>query len=363
MLFIGPLPEPVTGQSLACRVLVDGLPRDYRLELVDLTKREFKQGVNSLSRVGEVASIVWRVWRAHRRADVIYLTVSESLAGNLKDLVLYALCYRKLQWMTIHLHGGAGMREILKRGGVLRRLNAFFLKKLGAVIVLGESQREIYRDIVPGHRLRVVPNFAEDDLFTTLERIKEKFGMTNPLRVLFLSNLLPGKGYEELADAFMGLDEAAKASIRIDMAGGFESERSKALFLGRIASEPRIQYHGTVAGERKRALFDQAHLFCLPTYYPYEGQPISILEAYASGCAVLTTNHSGIPDVFRDGTNGFQVAARSVTDLRVALDRARRTPQSLRRMAETNFTTARELYRTSVYQRAVSAVIDEVARR
>ena len=45
LLFIGPLPEPVTGQSLACRVLLDGLPGEYRLELVDLTKREFTQGV------------------------------------------------------------------------------------------------------------------------------------------------------------------------------------------------------------------------------------------------------------------------------------------------------------------------------
>lgn len=363
MLFIGPLPEPVTGQSLACRVLLDGLPSGYRLELVDLTKREFTQGVSSLSRIAEVAGIVWRVWQKHARADVIYLTVSESLAGNLKDLLIYALCFRKLQWMAIHLHGGAGMREIMLRRGVLRTLNAFFLKRLGAVIVLGESQREIYRGVVADHRIHVVPNFAEDSLFTTVDRINAKFDITNPLRVLFLSNLLPGKGHDELVDAFMGLDEASRASMRVDLAGAFESERSKAQFLAKVAGDPRIQYHGTVAGERKRALFDQAHVFCLPTYYPYEGQPISILEAYASGCAVITTNHSGIPDVFRDGTNGFHVATRSVSDLRAALDRAWREPEVLRQMAETNFTTARDLYRTSAYQRAVSGVIDGVARQ
>lgn len=363
LLFIGPLPEPVTGQSLACRVLLDGLPKEYRLELVDLTKREFTQGVSSLSRVAEVGRIVWRVWRRRSRADVIYLTVSESLAGSLKDLVIYALCFRKLQWMAIHLHGGAGMREIMLRRGVLRSLNAFFLRRLGAAIVLGESQREIYRGVVPDERIRVIPNFAQDSLFTTIDRIDAKFERAAPLRVLFLSNLLPGKGYDELVDAFKGLDETSKASMRLDLAGAFESDRARAQLLAKVAGEPHIQYHGTVSGERKRALFDEAHVFCLPTYYPYEGQPISILEAYASGCAVITTNHSGIPDVFRDGTNGFQVEKRSVADLRAALDRALKEPRALRRMAETNFTTARELYRTSVYQRAVSAVIDEVVRR
>jgi glycosyltransferase involved in cell wall biosynthesis len=183
------------------------------------------------------------------------------------------------------------------------------------------------------------------------------------LRVLFLSNLLPGKGHEELADAFMGLDEGSKASIRIDLAGAFESERAKAQFLAKVGGDQRIQYHGTVAGERKRALFDRAHVFCLPTYYPYEGQPISILEAYAAGCAVITTNHSGIPDVFRDGVNGIQVAKRSVGDLRVALERALKEPETLRQMAATNFTIARDVYRTSAYQRAVSGVIDRVARQ
>ena len=363
MLFIGPLPEPVTGQSLACRVLLDGLPKEYRVELVDLTKKEFTQGLSSLSRVGQVAGIIWRVWKKRPGADVIYLTVSESLAGNVKDLVIYALCFRQLHRMAIHLHGGAGMRDIMRGGGALRAINAFFLKRLGGAIVLGESQREIYGGVVPDERIHVVPNFAEDGLFTTVERIGAKFTQPPPLRVLFLSNLLPGKGHDELVDAFMSLDELTKASIRVDLAGGFESEGQKEAFLSRVAGDDRIRYHGTVAGEQKRALFEHAHVFCLPTYYPYEGQPISLLEAYASGCAVITTNHSGIPDVFRDGVNGFEVAKRSVTELRLALERALSAPDQLRQMATTNFTTAHATYRTSEYQRAVSEIIASVARR
>jgi glycosyltransferase involved in cell wall biosynthesis len=63
-------------------------------------------------------------------------------------------------------------------------------------------------------------------------------------------------------------------------------------------------YHGDssaciiVDGPGKKNLFSEAHIFCLPTYYPYEGQPIAILEAFASGCVVITTNHSGISDFF-----------------------------------------------------------------
>ena len=362
VLFIGPLPEPVTGQSLACQVLLDGLRPTHQIDVVDLNKKEFRQGISSTGRVREILKILWRVWQKHGAAEVIYLTVSESLAGNLKDLLIYVLCFNQLGTMVIHLHGGAGMSRIM--GGerpMLRRLNVPFLKRLGGAIVLGQQHVSVYQGVVPDRKIHVVPNFAEDDLFTTPERIQAKFSQTTPLKVLFLSNLLPGKGHHELIDAFLALDERTRAAIQIDLAGGFESERQRQSFLGRIASEPRIRYHGTVAGERKRTLFDQAHVFCLPTYYPYEGQPISILEAYASGCAVITTDHSGIPDIFREGVNGFKVATQSVDDLRHALGRAVAEPDRLRQMATTNLETARASYRTSVYTKTLVQILDSVA--
>jgi len=362
ILFIGPLPEPVTGQSLACRVLLEGLPREHRVELIDLSKKDFRQGFSSAARLIEVLKILWGIWRKRKTANVIYLTVSESFAGNMKDLLIYLLCFSQLAHMVIHLHGGAGMRRImLGERHVLRGLNAFFLRRLGAVIVLGQTHVDIYRGVVPDGRIHIVPNFAEDSLFTSTERIDSKFLRPKPLRILFLSNLLPGKGHEELVEAFLALDEKMKASIEIDLAGGFESEDQKEKFLDRVAGVDKIRYHGTVAGERKRNLLDQAHVFCLPTYYPYEGQPISILEAYASGCAVITTDHSGIRDVFRNEVNGFQVKKRSVADLRTAIERAVADPERLRRMATTNLKTALTSYRTAEYKYALVKIIESVA--
>jgi glycosyltransferase involved in cell wall biosynthesis len=364
ILFIGPLPEPVTGQSIACRVLLEGLRSEHHVELVDLSKKDFRQGLSSTKRVVEVARILWRIWRTRQRADVIYLTVSQSLAGNLKDLCIYLLCYRHLDHLVVHLHGGAGMRRImLGDRAVLRRLNAHFLRRLGAAVVLGQSQVCIYQGIVPDGKIHVVPNCAEDGFFTDLERIDDKFTRTNPLRVLFLSNLLPGKGHDELVQAYLALDERTRASVQIDVAGGFESDRQKDAFLRSVAGVDGIRYHGTVAGERKRSLLDRAHVLCLPTYYPYEGQPISILEAYASGCAVITTNHSGIRDVFRPEVNGFEVAKRSVADLRSAIERAVAEPDCLRQMATHNLQTAVVNYRASEHIRALARILGSVAGR
>ena len=50
---------------------------------------------------------------------------------------------------------------------------------------------------------------------------------------------------------------------------------------------------------------NKCFIFALPTRYPNEGQPISIIEAMGSGMFIITTDHAGIPDVVHNGVNGI----------------------------------------------------------
>lgn len=362
VLFIGPLPEPTTGQSLACQVLLDALLREgYRVEVVNLSKSDFRQGVSSLARIREVLGFIWHIWRRRKAHDVIYLTVAESIAGNVKDLLFYLACFRQSRRVVIHLHGGAGLRKIMLATGWLQKLNAALVRRLGGAIVLGQRHVEIFEKSVEPQRIFVVPNFAPDDLFAPQATIERKFSRVHPLRLLLLSNLLPGKGYQELLSAYLTLPADVQAAIEMDFAGGFESAQHRDEFLARIQGLERVRYHGQVRGEKKRQLFLDAHVFCLPTYYPYEGQPISILEAYAAGCAVITTDHSGIFDVFADGANGLAVTKQSVGSLRAAIERALAAPQELRRMGIANRETADRLYRASTHTERLISVLRQVS--
>ena len=361
ILFIGPFPEPVTGQSLACQVLLDSIKDRHQVDCIDLNKRGFSQGLSSIGRLAEVCRIVFRAWRKSHAADVIYLTTSESYAGNAKDLLILMFCARRLRRIVVHLHGGAGMRVIMKKGPlIVRAVNRGFSKRLGAVIVLGESLKDIYIDTVVPERLAIIPNFAEDEMFINREEILRKFRSTSPMRLLFLSNLLPGKGHHELVAAYLGLDAKRRREITIDFAGSFADQRQRDEFLEKIHGHEGLVYHGAVRGEEKRRLFREAHVFCLPTYYPYEGQPISILEAYASGCVVITTGHSGIPDVFTDHVNGLLVKTRSVDSIQSAMVAAVEGPLKMLDVALHNREVAELSYRASRYTADVERVFHSI---
>jgi glycosyltransferase involved in cell wall biosynthesis len=364
ILFCAPLPPPTTGQSLACALLIKSLIKNSEVQIVNLSKPTFRQGINSLKRVNEIFKIFFKVDQKKALSNILYFTVSESIAGNLKDLVIYAICWRQLDRMVIHLHGGAGMRVIMSsKHPLLRALNSFFLKRLGAVIVLGDRLRSIYEGMVPPSRLHAVPNFSEDEFFVPPKVIDEKFASVEPLRLLFLSNLLPGKGHMELLVALSQLAPEVCQRLHVDFAGGFESTEDEARFRkqAKAIKHMQINVHGIVHGEHKRDLLRKAHLFCLPTYYPYEGQPISILEAYASGCAVMTTDHSGIFDTFTPGVNGIEVKPRSPDSIAQAIEHALANTHELCGYAKHNLQQAQQKYRASTHVEALEKIIFSVA--
>ncbi len=65
-----------------------------------------------------------------------------------------------------------------------------------------------------------------------------------------------------------------------------------------------------------------------------EGTPVSAIEALAAGRPVVATRVGGVPDVVRDGKDGFLVEAGATDDLADRLERLARDPALRERMGE-----------------------------
>jgi glycosyltransferase involved in cell wall biosynthesis len=357
VLFLAPFPPPITGHSLAAKVFHDDLVRSHDTAVVDLSVGSDNDGSVSGRRIKEVVKALAQVWRKRRGADVVYLTISESVAGNIKDLLIYLLCADRLSDVYIHLHGGSIKKLLFDRHPLLRRLNAWAIRRMGGAIISGHSHEHIFAGMIERRRIYIVPNFAQDELFVTERAIAAKFGEMTPLRVLYMSGMILEKGYNDLADAYTLLSDVTKRRIQIDFAGKFGTESEEAVFRERIVRMAGVRYHGLVDNDQKRALFAQAHVFCLPTTM-FEGQPISILEAYASGCVVVATGQDGIRDVFAHGVNGYEIEERSPGSIAQVLERLVGAGQALLSMALKNHAQAEERYRTAIFNGRLTAILE-----
>lgn len=362
VLFIAPIPPPIDGQSKASKLLLEKLIYDNQnVRVVNLSKTVSKNRFSITHRFIEIFQILFKVWVHRKNNDIIYLSLAESVLGNLRDIFIYLICFNYNNRIFIHMLGGAGMNKILNTKGFLQKVNIFFLNRLGGIIVEGPLNYEMFSKVINNNvSIYIIPNFAEDYLFVDDEEIISKFKNDNKIQILFLSNLIFGKGYDELADAYIGLDKDTQDKVNIVFVGGFETFKIENEFLNKIKNYSGIKYIGKfIDGQEKRALYCKSQVFCLPSYYPFEGQPISILEAYATGCVVITTDHSGIPYVFSDTNNGFLVEKQSVESIKNAIIDVLNNRNNLLEIAKYNRDEAKLKYRTDIYQTEISKIFNE----
>lgn len=131
VFFIVPLLDPVTGQFLACKVLLDESVKEHQVTAID-KGGGLSRGSRSLCRVVQSVRFAWRAYRAAPGADIVYFTISESVLGVIEDSLIYLSSWQQLDRMVAHLQGGAGNRRITRARGLVTRICRFFLEKVVA---------------------------------------------------------------------------------------------------------------------------------------------------------------------------------------------------------------------------------------
>lgn len=299
--FIAQFPPPMHGLSKAVETLYNSelntavdSNSEFEFEKVDITKN--KNFVKNLLKI------------SRSKADLFYFTISQTRGGNLRDLVIFKLLELQHKKCLIHLHGGY-YRQLVDNdmAGWQRKANYKAIKKLAGTIVLSKSLKKIFEGMIDDDKIFVVENCVDDQYLLTDQEIEEKLVALKDkkvLHVLWLSNFIRSKGYPfvlEMAKAEKERVDAGKEKrFHFDFAGKFFEDSEKEYFESYIKDnkvEEYVTYHGIVGGEEKRNLLKLCDIFALPTRYPNEGQPISILEAMGNGMFIITTDHAGIPDI------------------------------------------------------------------
>ena len=198
-------------------------------------------------------------------------------------------------------------------------------------------------------RFRVVPFFT--DVWTD-EHFAKAMTMRNVSRdVLSIGRLVPYKGFDVLVRAWARarIDCAAFRAFRLSIVGSGPEEgdlrrQIEALDLGEC-----ITLVGPVDETEKERLLSRSMLFVAPSVTEAETFGISILEAFARGLPVITTQlRTGVRLLSRDGACGAAVPPGSVdrlSDSLVALTSL--APAELSRIGKVNLDFAREHYSRS----------------
>ncbi len=308
---IGPFPEPTTGVSLANKISKSILDssQEYHVKHINTSYSRFDESVGEFTLHKLLFNLkfylnVFKVFQC----DILYITPGQSFLGVLKYSGFILLGSLSRKQIITHIHGNHLAAAYEKLNGLKKRLFKILLSKSTKGIVLSKSLIPNMEIFIGKKHTHILPNFAEQYLY---ENTSEK--SYEGLRVVYLSNLMKEKGILDLIDALKILEEN-KIPYQAKIAGSIDHEH-KEFITKEIEKLTNTIYVGIVKGDSKKELLQWATCFVLPTYYTMEGQPISILEALATGNVIVTTRHAGIPDVIYDGVHGYFVEKKAPLEI------------------------------------------------
>mgnify|MGYP002681332098 CR=1 FL=1 len=192
---IAAFPPPVAGQSLAAKLLKDGLDANG-FDTIPIDLAEPVGGSPVPRRLLHLAAAEVCLLRACLRHPdlIVYLQLGHGKRALLRDMVFMATAAAARRPCIAHVHG-SGMRSALDGlPAPIRHAEIALIRRLRAAVVLGNSLRDMFSGILPDDRVVVVDNGIDPDFVRCAQSAVRRHENT-PMRVLFLSNFLSIKGY------------------------------------------------------------------------------------------------------------------------------------------------------------------------
>lgn len=278
MIFIGPFPKPVHGQSLATQSIFDF----------------FKDQELSIRKI-DVAATGLKKLKMHFYAFLIVLfspktAVYMSLNSN-KGLILNILIIlaARLKSSELYLHYHA-YDHIRRRSKTLYWL-AKIAGRRACHIVLGQTMaHDLQQNFDFEIDTFVLNNSKLIHLNSVAAQAKHSF-----VRLGHLSNLTKEKGLTTTIDTAIYLQDYFP--IELYLAGPSSSEyvNNEILRAKEVLGE-NLKYLGPLYGKDKDQFYADIDYFIFPSQYKNEAEPLVVLEALAAGIPVIASNIGCISD-------------------------------------------------------------------
>jgi len=397
LLVFAHTPPPHHGQSYMVQYMLNGFGGDQRkkrnrlresnpfgVECYHVNARMSK----TLEDIGEIQSIkllrlflfcLQAIWCRFRYGvdNFYYVPAPGKRAALYRDWLVMFVCRPFFKRIILHWHA-AGLAKWLETSVQIRTraltFHAFKRPALSVVISkynIADAEKLFSRRVCEVNY--GIPDPCREFEGTVLPRRKARFAArakllrNEPLgqadresagddpqivNVLYLAHYMREKGLFAAAQAVVLANQILSSrkcpvQMKLRAAGTFVILEEKLEF-ERLLRNPEfagaVDCLGFVSGPAKEKALREADLFCFPTRYSAENQPVTLIEAMAFGLPIVTTCWRSIPEMFPPGYPGL-VADQSTGPLADALLAlmTMETGEGLRDIFLRNFTLERYL--------------------
>jgi glycosyltransferase involved in cell wall biosynthesis len=286
------------GQAVAALRLLEGLSRVEKIdaELLPINPR-LPGFLRSLQRVKYLRTLVTFTYYLATllvkvpRLDVLHVFSASNFSFLLAPapaVLIGKLCGKRV---ILNYHSGEAEQHLKNWPKTTRPI----LKLADRIIVPSAFLVEVFAKFA----------VTAEAIYNTIDLSKFHFHRHHPIRPVILAN----RNFEGHYNVACALRAFALIQQRVPQAqlivAGDGSERKRLHLLAAELQLQNVEFVGAVSPAAMAELYDRADIYLNSSVV--DNMPLSILEAFACGLAVVTTNAGGIPYIVKDGSNGCVV--------------------------------------------------------
>lgn len=221
------------------------------------------------------------------RFDILHTTTSGNI-GSLRDYYVAKLCKKYGLKSIMHCRYGC-ITEDIQSKGLVGKLLRMSMNEFDQIWVLDSRSYKTLKSIdCLKDKVYLTPNSI--DVTEKMDPIPKEYK-----RVAFIGNLYPTKGLYELVEA------CTRTNVRLDIIGpGSDEVVANVKKIAGDRLDKSIFIHGCLPNPAAVKFMHDVDIVALPTYYPWEAFPISIIEAMSLTKMVISCPRAAVKDMLTD---------------------------------------------------------------
>ena len=238
--------------------------------------------------------------------------------------------------------------------GPARAIFQRFFESFDAVTATSQATLDAISRQYPGD-YHLIPGGVDLDRMSPLAERSP-----GPLRILFVGSESRRRGLGVLLRSLRHLADLA-GEVELHVCG---AETQEQRFGWMVPDEflGRVSFHGRATESKLDHLYAEADIFCAPALAG-ESSTGALLEAMASGAAVVVSDVAGYNEVVHDRAEGLVVPARDARALALALRALVEAPDLRRDCARSGLETVQQSYSLAASVATLARVYEDVSAR
>jgi len=337
----GPLPPPYGGMANQLNQLYGLLVQDdIQVSLVQTNAPYHYKMIQKIKGVRALFRIVpylLNVWKLAGKVDVIHVFANSGWSWQLFSAPVLWIAWLRKTPVIINYRGGEA-RDYFNKSIKWVRPS---INKATTVIVPSGYLKKVFSDFeIETH---IIPNIINLERF----HVKDNYGQLNPAHphLIITRNLEAIYGIPTAINAVALLSQIVP-DIRLSIAGSGPQKEELQQLVTKEKLEKNISFTGKLIPEEMADLYQRADIILNPT--TVDNMPNSVLEAMASGVAVVTTDVGGIPYIVEDNKTALFTEVNNAEAMAKQINRLLNEPELYRALVNNGLQEVRQYSWTEI---------------